>query len=136
MSVNVNAGKNGIRVGCLSTPFVGTLLIILILLSIYEMYRMRQDLNLLKQAYTGTAPMVELIRKAKVHTDNARREILNGKYGTANDQMVLAGDTLNEMDESLRETQQTAQRQYPSLLDWLATGINYVVNLLKGLFGR
>lgn len=136
MSVNVNTGKGGFRGGCLSTTFVGSLLIILIILSIYEMYRMRQDLNLLKQAYTGTAPMVELIGKAKIHTDNARREILNGQYRVANEQMVLAGDTLNKMDESLRETQQMSQRQYPSLLDGLATGINWIVNFFKGLFGR
>ena len=49
--------------------------------------------------------------------------------------MVLAGDTLNTMDQNVRQIQKEAQKQYPSILDIIAGFIGYIVNFVKGLLG-
>lgn len=133
--MSVSAGKGGVRIGCFSVPFVGTVLVILTLIGLWEINRMRQDLILLKQAYAGTESVSTLIGKAKIHTDNAREELRDRRYTRANEQMTLAGDTLNTIDQNIRQIQKEAQKQYPSILDIIGGAISYVINLVKGLLG-
>ena len=97
---------------------------------------MRQDMILLKQAYAGSPAMLELIAKAKMHSNNAQNLLASGNYRRADDQLVLVGDTLNGMDEQIRRTQKEAEKQYPSILDFIAGIIGAMVNFVRGIIGK